>query len=90
MIEEEMEEVIEIEQNIMSGVDPERTEPILAEAILKQVQKFAKKHKDKPEVLFPIFSLLLAYYEVPDKAYKEFLNMLGVMSNHEQALRMVR
>ena len=85
-----MEEIIEIEQNIMSGVDPERTEPIPAEMILKEVQQFAKRNKDKPEVLFPIFSLLLAHYEVPEKVYKEFLNMLGVMSVQEQALRMLR
>ena len=38
MIEREMEDIIEIEQNIMSAVDPERTEPIPAEMILKEVQ----------------------------------------------------
>ena len=41
MIENSLEEVSEIEQNIMSGVDPERTEPITPAAMLKQVKSFA-------------------------------------------------
>ena len=48
-----MEEIIEIEQNIMSGVDPERTEPIPAEMILKEVQQFAKKEQGKTGSPFP-------------------------------------
>ena len=90
MVDHQMEEIIEIEQNIMSGVDPERTEPLQPEAVLKQVLKLAQEQREKPEVLIRVFSLLLIYYEVPDKTYKQLLNMLDTESVYGQALTMLR
>ena len=86
MNENQMIDTIEIEQSIMSGVDPEKTQPIKPKQILKEVLDFAKEQKERPEILVRVFSLLLIHYDVPDKTYKQLLDILGVNSVYGQAL----
>ena len=86
MNENQLIDTIEIEQSIMSGVDPETTQPIKPKQILKEVLDFAKEQKERPEILVRVFSLLLIHYDVPDKTYKQLLDILGVNSVYGQAL----
>ena len=52
---------------------------------MKQVLDFSKEYKERPEILVRVFSLLLIYYDVPDKTYKQLLNILDVISIYGQA-----
>ena len=74
----------------MSGVDSEKCEPFQQETILKQVLAFGRSQKDKPETLVRVFILLLVYYDVPEKTYRQLLGILNENSVYGQALVMVR
>ena len=69
MLDERIDDIVELEQNIMSGVESERLESLSPDAILKQVMDFSKGVQDRPEILLRITALLLTYYEIPDKNY---------------------
>ena len=92
MIEEGIEEVMELEQDIMSGVDSQRCEPLQPESLLKRVQKFVADacSKDKQDLAVRIVTILLSYYDVPDKPFQDMLKKVGQMSDHGQALTMLK
>ena len=76
MIENSVEEAIEIEQDIMSGVDAERCEPIKPDTLAKSVMQFADSQKERPHLQFRVFALFLIYYDVPEKTWQEMLKRL--------------
>ena len=51
-------------------------------AILKQVMDFSKELEDRPEILLRITTLLLTYYDIPDKNYQTLLAKIGGDDTH--------
>lgn len=71
MAEKGIEEVIEIEQDIISGIDQDRSEPINPDQVLKRVQTYLKGNTGNPEFMMRVIALFITYYEVPDKIYQD-------------------
>ena len=77
MEERKVEETIEIEQEIMSGLDLERNEALNPETILKNVQSFCNRHASEcPDIVMRVIALLITHYEVPDKTFQDFLKKI--------------
>ena len=91
MIERRVEEAIEIEQQIMSGVDFERTEALDPDALLKKVQKFCSENAaDSPDMVMRILTLLISHYEVPEKTFQELFKKIKNSHHYAAALQMAR
>ena len=77
MVEHEIEEVIELEQDIITGVETETTNEIRAEQLLKHLLSFIDKHREQPPIVFRTASIFLSNYSVSDKIFNDLVKKLG-------------
>ena len=90
-MERKVEEAIEIEQEILTGVDNESLQEVAPAAMLKRVKKFLDKQKEGScEMLMRVIALFITCYSVPDREYSSLLKKVGKQDKYRQALEMVQ
>lgn len=75
----------------MAGVEAVTTQELKPEVVLKRLQTFMDKQRERPPLQLRAAALFLIYYAVPDKTFHDLGKRLGgLVSHYGQALQMVR
>lgn len=91
MIDQMIEEAIEVEQDILSGIDRDASLELKPEEVFKRLQKFMNDQRERPPLQLRAATLFLSCYEIPDKTFADLMKRLGGKeSQYGQALQMVR
>ena len=64
-----MEESIEVEQDIVTGLEADTTQELKPEAVLKRLLTFMDKQRERPPLQLRAAALFLTYYSVPEKTF---------------------
>lgn len=66
LFEKGIEDAIELEQDILSGVNSQTYKEIKGENLFNRVKKFSQKYKMDQMMIFRVISIFLLTYNVPE------------------------